>query len=130
MDLNQRKLLFLGLCIPARILICIIPRIKIYIKKYLGTQTELFYKLFGLTLLGMAIGFLYLYFFNKRLDAGEAGGNTWWHNLRLFHGLNYLCASLYILFGKVENASIPLIVDVLFGLFAHLNHHFFKFLNL
>lgn len=130
MNLNQTKLLFIGVCIPARILFFLVPKVKNHIEKYLKTNTDIFYKLFGIVLLCMAIGFLYLYFFNKRLDAGEAGGNTWWRNLRLFHGLNYLCAALYILFGKIENASIPLGVDVLVGLLAHFNQHFFKVIDL
>ena len=126
MNLNQTKLLFIGLCIPVRLLFTLIPKAKKYIEKYLKENTDVFYKLFGLILLCMAMGFLYLYFFNKRLDAGEAGGKTWWHNLRLLHGLNYVCASLYILSGKIEYASIPLCIDVLVGLFSHLNHHYFK----
>ena len=47
----------------------------------------------------------------------EAGGYTWWHQLRLFHGLIYLCASIYILYNLqnkdfIKYASIPLFIDV------------------
>ncbi len=126
MDIDTRKLLFLGLCIPARLVLSILPKMKVFLGKYLKSYTDIAYKLFGIVILCMSLGFLYLFFLNKRLDAGESGGKTWWHNLRLIHGINYLCAAIYIFVDKTEYASIPLGIDVLFGLFAHLNHHNFN----
>jgi hypothetical protein len=70
----------------------------------------------GLVLLFQALGFLYLYFTNTRLDAPEAGGHTWWASLRLLHGMLYLCAAIYASQGK--QAWVPLLIDVGVGLAA------------
>ena len=71
--------------------------LKFFNKIKIKINTNIFYTIFGIILLLISFGFLYLFFGNKRLKAGEAGGKTWWHNLRLFHGMMYLCASIYIL---------------------------------
>ena len=120
MKLNS-KLLFLIACIPSRIFLSIIPILNI--------NSSIFYLIFGMILLTISYGFLYLYFTNKRLDATEAGGYTWWHKLRLFHGLMYLCVSIYILFNLqnknlIKYASIPLFIDVIFGLCAFIYYRF------
>jgi len=111
--MNKSILFFLLGCIPVRILMAIAP--KILDKNYLPY--------YGLVLLTMSIGFLYLYFGNLRLDAPEAGGKTWWANLRIFHGLLYLIAAILALQSN-SNAWIPLAIDVFFGLFSFINHHF------
>jgi len=120
MKLNS-KLLFLIACIPSRIFLSIIPILNI--------NSPIFYLFFGLILFLISSGFLYLYFTNKRLDAMEAGGYTWWHQLRLFHGLIYLCASIYILYNLqnknfIKYASIPLFIDVIIGLCAFIYYRF------
>ena len=75
--INKSILYFLIGCIPIRIIIALIA---MYInKEYLPY--------YGLVLLGPALGFLYLYFTKSRLNAPEAGGITWWANLRIVHGL-------------------------------------------
>ena len=123
MKLNS-KLLFLIACIPSRIFLSIIPILNI--------NSPIFYLFFGLILFLISSGFLYLYFTNKRLDAMEAGGYTWWHQLRLFHGLIYLCASIYILYNLqnkdfIKYASIPLFIDVIIGLCAFIYYRFIKY---
>jgi hypothetical protein len=55
--------------------------------------------------------------------AFEAGGKTWWAELRLIHGLMYLAAAIYALQLK-DVASIPLTIDVIFGLTVFLNKHY------
>ena len=106
------KLYFLIGCIPTRILIMLIA---MYLRKdYLPY--------YGVFLLGPAIGFLYLYFTNSRLNAQEAGGHTWWKNLRIFHGVFYLAAAL-MAFNKNTHAWIPLAIDVVFGVGAFLYHY-------
>lgn len=129
------QLLFLTLCIPIRIIFALLPNYKL-IEKYIPIKLnkKLFYQVVGIMFLGIAIGFLYLYFTNERLNAPEAGGKTWWHNLRLLHGLLYLCASIYILWNinninLIRYASIPLIIDVIVGLLSFINHRYLKFIR-
>ena len=106
-------LYFLLGCIPVRILLAYTPlMLNKNLLPYLG----------GLLLI-MSLGFLRLYFFNLRLDAPEANGNTWWANLRLIHGALFMCAAIYC-FKKDSTASVPLAIDVIFGLALFIYHHF------
>lgn len=105
--------LFLFGCIPVRILLSILP---LYIDK-----KTLFY--YGIGLLIISLSFLYLYFTNQRLDAYEAGGNTWWAKFRIIHGLLYLCAAIYALQGQ-RIAWIPLSIDTFIGLVLFINKHY------
>ncbi len=113
--MKKNQLLFLLGCIPIRILLVIIA-LNID-KQYLPY--------YGLVLLLPAIGFLTLYFGNLRLEASEAGGKTWWSNLRIIHGLLYLSASLLAISAN-SNTYIPLTIDVIFGLLVFLYNHFIK----
>lgn len=95
---------------------------------------KLFYEVVGLIFLCISVGFLYLYFTNERLNATEAGGKTWWHNFRLLHGLLYLCASIYVLWNinnidLIRYASIPLVIDVIIGLFFFINYRYLKIIS-
>ena len=126
------QLLFLTLCIPMRIIFALLPNYKL-IEKYIPIKLnkKLFYQVVGIIFLGISIGFLYLYFTNERLNAPEAGGKTWWHNLRLLHGLLYLCASIYILWNinninLIRYASIPLVIDVIVGILSFINFRYLK----
>jgi hypothetical protein len=110
---NQSKLYFLLGCIPARIAIALLPL-------YLDKDWLPYY---GGGLLAIATGFSYLYFTNKRLNAVEAGGNTWWSNYRLFHAAMYLCAGIYAIM-KSRIASLPLFTDVFLGLGLFLDQHY------
>ena len=95
---------FLFGCIPVRLFLA-----------YISTKPiNLF--IFGYLLLIIGISFLVLYFTNRRLDAPEAGGKTWWHNYRLIHGMLYLTAAIYAFQGKSDLIWIPLVIDVVFGL--------------
>jgi len=105
--------LFLFGCIPVRILLSILP---LYIDKKM-----LFY--YGIALLIISLSFLYLYFTNQRLDAYEAGGNTWWAKFRIIHGLLYLCAAIYALQG-LKIAWIPLSIDTFIGFVLFMNKHY------
>ena len=101
------KLLFLFGCIPFRLLL-------VYISTIIPLDKL---KYFGVLLLLISISFIYLYFTNGRLNAPEAGGITWWANLRIIHGLLYLAASIYAFQGK-SLIWVPLLIDVIFGLSA------------
>ena len=125
------QLLFLTMCIPLRIIFALLPNYNLIKMIGINFNPKIFYILYGLVLLAISFGFLYLYFLNKRLDAQEAGGKTWWHNLRLLHGMLYLCASIYILWNinnleMIRYASLPLVLDVIIGLGSFINHRYLK----
>lgn len=104
-SIQTRIFLFLLACIPARILLALLP---LYIDaSYL--------RYYGLLLLIPTIGFLYLYFTNARLNAPEGGGLTWWAEYRLIHGLLYLSATI-MAFQEKKLAWVPLTIDVILGL--------------
>ena len=108
-------LFFILGCIPFRIFLV-----------YLSTvipPTKL--KFFSIILLMIGLSFLYLYFTNKRLNAPEANGNTWWSKLRLMHGFFYLAAFIYA-FQESQLVWIPLLIDVLFGFSVFLLHQNLK----
>lgn len=109
---ENRKLYFLLLCIPIRIILAIIP---IYLnKEYLPY--------FGLIIGIMGINMLYLYFNNLRLNAFEGGGKTWWANYRLLHGALYIVAAIYA-YQQNYIAWIPLFIDACLGIVLHIVHH-------
>lgn len=107
------KLLFLFGCIPVRLLIAALTY-KID-EKYLPYLAVVF--------LAIGISFIYLYLSNSRLKAPEAGGETWWKNLRPIHGMLYITAGIYAL-KKSRTAAILLVVDVIFGLAAFIQHNY------
>ena len=126
MDLITRRLLFLGLCIHMRTFIAFLPQFNNKLTKLFRSAkyVKVFYTLMSIVLLGIATGFLYLYFTNSRLEAPESGGKTWWHNLRFIHGLLYLYGGIMLLMGNKKQSSIALGVDTVIGLVAHLLHHY------
>ena len=73
MNKISRIFTFITFCLTARISLALLA-------KYLS-PTSLQYM--GYITLIPAFGFLYLYFSNSRLNAGEGGGKTWWHNFKL-----------------------------------------------
>ena len=101
-------LLFLLLCIPARLLIA------------WGSAkvSPSYLNYYSLGLLAISLGFLYLYFTNGRLNAVEAGGVTWWADYRLVIGSLYLAAALYGFNKRQDLMWIPLVMDLTFGIWA------------
>jgi hypothetical protein len=112
MNKQTRLGAFLLGCIPTRIAFAVIP-LHIY---------ESWLPYYGMIICAISIGFLYLYFGNLRLNSFESGGNTWWSEYRLIHGLLYLTAAIY-LFQKKRQAYLPLTLDVVFGFALFLRHH-------
>lgn len=110
--MSSPRTLFLTVCIPARIGIAALP--VLVHKKHLPYL--------GAVLLTIGLGFQWLFWTNSRMTAPEAGGPVWWHNLRVVHGMNFILAGAFALKHKRE-AWIPLAVDVVLGIMAHVNHY-------
>lgn len=102
---KNRVFFFLFGCIGLRLFMAYLP--QILPKKY--------FKVMAAVVTLMGLDFLRLYFTNSRLNAFEAGGKTWWADLRLIHGALLLTAAVYLIQGS-KNASIPLLIDVLSGI--------------
>jgi len=104
---------FLLGCIPTRVIIALIP-------VYINTE---WLRVYSILLFAIAFSFLFLFFFNLRQHAYEAGGITWWANYRIIHGLLYLTAAI-LAFQKNYLAWIPLALDVFIGLFLFIQKRF------
>lgn len=109
---SHRWAAFLFLCIPMRLLL-------VYIAKF---GTHIIKKILALALIFPAIAWLYLFFSNSRLNAFEAGGNTWWNSIRPIHAILYIIACKLLLQNK-SNAFLPLLLDVIIGLIAFFHNH-------
>ena len=112
-DLCKRFVLFLGLCIPSRFLLTYIA--KILPLKYLPFM--------GFTMLGIVIGWTYIYLTGARKVGVETlGAPIWWNDLRPLHAGFYFTFVLMAL-NKSKNAYLPLFVDTIIGLIAFLKYH-------
>ena len=112
--MQKRLLLFLGGCIPARLMLVAAAKfLPITYLPYMGIIT-----------LGIAIGFLYLYFTGKRRTGPETqGAPIWWMKFRIIHGLLYLLFSI-MAFRKMHQAYIVLLIDTFIGLILFLHQHY------
>lgn len=109
---QHRIFYFLFLCITIRTLFVVMSL----------NMPKKYFRLFGTFTLGIGLTMLYLYISNRRLDAPEGGGTTWWARYRWIHGLLYVIASLYLLSGN-RTAYVPLTIDVIIGLVLFSRQH-------
>lgn len=114
-SMTKRMILFLGGCIPARLILTFLAK-AYYTSKYIT--------FLGFIISAIGLGFFTIYFLGIRKTGLETDGKPiWWNSLRPIHGTFYLTSGLMILFGKREYAWIPLLIDTLFGLFAFFIKH-------
>jgi hypothetical protein len=100
----MKELLFILLCIPARLLIA--WGSKNVPKEYL--------KLYSIGLLAIAISFLFVFFSGNELNVFNFD-NIWWKDYRLIIGTLYLISAVYGFKGRQDLMWIPLVMDVTFG---------------
>ena len=111
--IQKRFLLFLLLCIPARLGLTALA-------KFIPLK---FLPVMGVIYLVIGASFLYLNLFNKRLTGVETGGNViWWNDLRPLHGFLAIIFAILAI-SKVRDAWIVLLIDTLIGLIAFLVYH-------
>ena len=112
--IQKRFLLFLGGCIPMRLLfVWLAKKMPLNYLPYAGALALL-----------PAIGFIYLFLTGKRTSGLETqGAPIWWSQFRLIHGFLYLCFAYYA-FQRARNAYLYLLADVWLGLGLFLWHHY------
>ena len=103
----DKVFLFMGVCIPVRLLIvylvkCVLPY------KILKYVSILFFI--------MTTGFILSQLFRKSSSLSSAeGGQIWWHNIRPIHIVLYFTAAILAIY-KPEDTWIPLFLDVVFAI--------------
>ena len=104
-------------------IICIIIRfILVLLAKYVNKNIL---QILGYISLIQAIGFIYLYLFDKRKTGFEIfGDKIWWNKLRPIHGILYLLFAIYAI-KKEDFAWIPLLIDVLLGIIFYVIKYYF-----
>jgi len=120
--IQKRFILFIFGCIVTRLILTFI--VKNLKQKYLQIAGY-----FGLIL---GISFLTIYYYDLRKTGIEVfGDKIWWNDIRPIHGILYLIFG-YLAINKNKNAWIVLLIDVIFGFFMFINHHYinnnFKYL--
>lgn len=115
---SQSNMAFLLGCIPMRLVLAYIAYIVGMYNLNLLIKTT-----FAILLLSIGISFVVLYTKNLRLNAPEAGGITWWRELRPIHGLFYILAGIFLLIPSIRHfAWTLLLLDVIFGLGSWIVH--------
>jgi hypothetical protein len=112
-DIYKRWFLFLGLCIPIRLLIA-------YVAMKTPPKTLKYISLLALLPI---LGWKYIYISNLRQTGPEVfGGKIWWNSLRPVHAALYT-AFIFMAIREDPDAYIPLLIDPLLGLVAFLFYH-------
>lgn len=111
---EKRILLFLGGCIPTRLLF-------VLISKYIPLE---YLPVLGYAAFIIATGFMYIFISGSRKTGPETfGQKIWWNALRPVHALLYFLFSYYAM-RKNRNGWIYLLYDVILGLVSFLLFHF------
>lgn len=108
--------LFLGGCIPARLLLAFAA--------YKSGTNSVLQILFACVLATMAVGFLTIYIMGWRKTGAETFGKPiWWNSLRPVHGSLYALAAVAVAFGAPSTAATLILVDTAIGTAAFAIHH-------
>ena len=110
--IQKRFLVFLLLCIPARLFAAFIS--KVASKKYLP--------ILGYIALLPALGFLYHFFTGKEKGA-TFNQVAWWGYMRPIHSFLYFYFA-YMDINKRDNAHMILFYDVILGLLSFFHYHY------
>ena len=106
--------MFLIFCIGIRTLFVVLA--KYLDKKYLPYM--------GYIAIAIGLGFSTIYLTGSR-NKGILDQPVWWDNLRPLHALLYFIFA-YLAITKNNNAWVPLLIDVIIGLFSFLIFHRIK----
>lgn len=109
---SSRILLFLLVCLSVRLSF-------VWLAKH---ATHPYLQIMGVVAFGISFAFMYQFIANK--NVGAFGGAAWWNLLRPFHALTYFIFGILALKGMHQYAWMVLLLDVLVGLIAFLQHYF------
>lgn len=110
--MNSIALFLIG-CMGTRLLIT-----------YLAMAFPEFLPYMGYVAVMISIGFFYIYFTGSRKSGVETGGKPiWWNHLRPVHGFLYGLFA-YGAINRNRDSWKVLLVDVIIGFTAFINHHF------
>ena len=98
---------------------CIITRI-IFVLIALKIP-KIYLPYFGLIGIAIGLGFIYTFITNKK-TGNTFGQKAWWHYLRPIHAILYLTFG-YLAINKNNYSYIPLLIDVIIGLFSFIIYH-------
>jgi hypothetical protein len=112
--MQKRFLLFLGGCIPSRLLFAYIAKTApLFVKKILAVIAFI-----------IASGFLFIYISGVRKTGLETGGQPiWWNQLRPLHALFYYMFAFMVFFVNANDAWNVIVFDTLIGLVSFLVYH-------
>ena len=115
MELKARMLAFLIGCIGIRLgFVVAAKKLPENIVKWAALPASL-----------LALAWILIYTFDLRPKGAEAGGVIWWNQYRPIHAAMY--ASFAILaVTRTDLAYIPLLIDVIFGLYLFVRHYWKK----
>lgn len=124
-SIQKRFMLFLGGCIPMRLLLVLLA-------KY---GNKIILQVMGLFAIVIGLGFMIIYIGNYRKTGMETGGDViWWNNIRPVHAFLYLFFAWSVFYGYTNKSWHILLLDVIIGLIAfiifHLQQGNFKHLGL
>jgi len=115
-NIEKRFLLFIGGCILVRGLLVVVAK---------RTQRKNL-PILGYLALIPAIGFTYIYLTDSRKTGPEVmGDKIWWNDLRPIHALLFFLFAYEAINYKTESYKY-LLFDVILGLLAFFNFHYFK----
>jgi hypothetical protein len=111
---NQTKKIFRGF------FICILVRSIFVLLAYKLTKDAVYYMAFPAAII--SIGFIISFINFNGSGNGVFGGEIWWNNLRLVHGIIYgIFAYMAVNYNKF--AYRPLMVDIIIGAVSFIAHY-------
>ena len=103
--------LFLGICIPIRILL-------VFLVKDIIPDDDL--KYVSIPLFLISIGFIRAMMYRQTaFESSGKGGKVWWNHMRPLHAILYLTAGILAI-SEPKDTWIPLLVDVVIGILAYI----------
>lgn len=113
-NIQKRFLLFLGGCIPTRLLFA-------YLSKSSSLEIN---QILAIIAFIIGTGFIYIFITGIRKTGLETGGeNIWWNNLRPLHAFFYYLFAYMVYTKNIKDAWKVIVIDVVIGLISFIIFH-------